>query len=242
MRRLFVAVLTALLAMPWAGSSRRDPAALEALSAASRPQPAAVTTGTGLARMQREIAAREYQASPRGGAIQAPNRAQALRTWFEPTGVRVHDRTASGNAPLAELRLVGVGRGDLGLVEVTPGEVASEGSRVEIRRSGIVEWYVNAPAGLEQGFTLARRPAGAGPLVLELAVAGARAQLEGDTVVLSSAAGRQLRYRKLEVRDAAGAAQVARLEVPSAFRERARKISSETSDPTGRGARPMSSD
>ena len=39
------------------------------------------------------------------------------------------------------------------LESVEPGEVVSEGARVEIRRADVVEWYANSPRGLEQGFT-----------------------------------------------------------------------------------------
>src|SRR5262245_45451250 len=69
-----------------------------------------------------QIAAREYWASPSGAGLQAPNRRHDLRTIFEPTGVRVHDRTANGSPRLLELRLSGVGRGDA-LAPVAPGEV-----------------------------------------------------------------------------------------------------------------------
>ncbi|MGH7894418.1 MAG: FG-GAP-like repeat-containing protein, partial [Candidatus Binatia bacterium] len=91
---------------------------------------------------------------------------------------------------------------------------------MEIRRPGLVEWYVNAPAGLEQGFTLERRPVGAGLLIVEIEVLGAEARLDGDTVVLASAAGRRLRYGHPTAHDAAGVAHAARLEVPSASRVR----------------------
>ena len=84
----------------------------------------------------------------------------------------------------------------------------------------MVEWYVNSRSGLEQGFTLAERPAGAGPLVLELGVAGAQASLAGQAVVLATQAGRRLRYGELVARDAAGRALAARLEVPAAGRVR----------------------
>src|SRR5688572_1985220 len=64
-----------------------------------------------LATAQEQIAAREYRASENGEGLQAPNRAHNLRTFFEPVGIRVHDRTASGQPQLVELRLDGVGRG-----------------------------------------------------------------------------------------------------------------------------------
>ena len=37
-------------------------------------------------------------------------------------------------------------------------------NRVEYRRpGGVVEWYINGPLGLEQGFDLAAPPVGGGP-------------------------------------------------------------------------------
>ena len=86
----------------------------------------------------------------------------------------------------------------------------SSGHRVEIRRPGIVEWYLNSAEGLEQGFTLAERPAGEGALVLEVAVAGAQASLHGDAVVLDTTADRRLRYGELLAIDARGTAVPAR--------------------------------
>ena len=93
-------------------------------------------------------------------------------------------------------------------------------SRVEIHRPGLVEWYVNSPAGLEQGFTLDERPAGDGPLVVELAVAGARPALRGDAIVFESEGQRRLRYGEPVAIDADGDPLAARLEVPSGERLR----------------------
>lgn len=49
---------------------------------------------------------------------------------------RVFDRTAAGNPILVGLSIVGLGRGDL--APVSPGEVTSEGARVEIRRPDLL--------------------------------------------------------------------------------------------------------
>jgi hypothetical protein len=85
-----------------------------------------------LATAQRAIAEREYHASESEGVLQAPNRAHNLRTWFEPSGIRVHDRTAGGSPALVELRLAGVGRpGEL--KAPAEGEVLGEADRIEIR-------------------------------------------------------------------------------------------------------------
>jgi hypothetical protein len=172
-----------------------------------------------LAAVQRQIAEREYRASHNGQGLQAPNRAHNLRIYFEPTGIRVVDRTAAGSPELLALRLAGVGQGEK-LTSVGPGEVTSDGARVEIRRPGLIEWYVNAPAGLTQGFTLRQRPEGEGPLVLTLSVAGGEAALHGDAVVFRTATGRRLRYGRLEAVDAAGRSLAARLEVPALDRLR----------------------
>jgi hypothetical protein len=179
----------------------------------------AVTPAGWLARAQEHIAEREYRASATEGGLQAPNRAHGLRTWFEPTGIRVHARTAAGSPALVALRLAGVGRAD-SLAAVAAGQVTSAESRVEIRRPNLVEWYVNAPAGLEQGFTLDERPRGEGALVFELAVSQARASLRGDVVVLATEAGRRLRYGALAARDASGRELAARFEVAAADRIR----------------------
>jgi hypothetical protein len=169
--------------------------------------------------MQRHIAQREYRASGNGEGLQAPNRVHNLRTYFEPAGIRVHDRTRTGSPELLSLNLVGVGRGET-LARVRPGEVSSEGARVEIQRPGLLEWYENTPSGLEQGFTLKQRPAGEGPLVLELSVDGGEAALHGDAVVFKTATGRRLRYSKLVATDADGTQLAARMKVPAPDRLR----------------------
>ena len=102
---------------------------------------------------QQGLAMREYEASENGLGLQAPNRAHDLRIYFTTSGIRVHDRTPEA-AELLALSLTAIGRGDA-LMPVPPGELVSQGARVEIRRPGLVEWYENSPAGLEQGFTLA---------------------------------------------------------------------------------------
>jgi hypothetical protein len=151
--------------------------------------------------------------------LQAPNRAHDLRTWFEPAGIRVQGRTAPGSPDLLTLSLSAVGR-EGALAAVAPGELSSQGDRVAIRRPGLLEWYWNSPAGLEQGFELAERPAGEGPVVLELALSGALARLRGGAVVFETAAGRRLSYGQLAARDAFGRALPARLGLSAAERVR----------------------
>jgi hypothetical protein len=156
-----------------------------------------------LSRARRHITLREYRASENDAGLQAPNRRHAIRTYFEPTGIRVVDRIAGGIPELLALRLVRLGRPQT-LTPVGPGVVRSDGPRVEIQREALVEWYVNDPAGLEQGFTLAKRPEGEGPVVFDLSLEGAVALQSGEALRIRTSTGRVLDYAKLTAFDAAG--------------------------------------
>ena len=139
--------------------------------------------------------------------LQAPNRAQDLRTWFEPTGIRVQARSDTEAEALVALRWEALGRAGH-RTAVGAARIGHAGPRVELRRpDGLVEWYENRPDGLEQGFTLAARPPGRGRLELALAVEGASARARGPhRLVLSSRSGRALGYGGLHAFDADGTA------------------------------------
>jgi hypothetical protein len=169
--------------------------------------------------IERQLAEKEYEASRTAEGLQAPNRAQNLRTYFEPWGVRVVDRTAAGRPELVSLRLSGVGRGSK-LPGVGAAKIEHRGARVELRRAGLVEWYENRPAGLEQGFTIERRPRGRGPLRLELAFSGTAGRITNGSLELAGASGRRLRYGNLRARDARGRELAARMELAGAGRLR----------------------
>ena len=131
--------------------------------------------------------------------LRASNPAQALRLTFATAGVTV----ASGSHSI-RMSVMGIGRSGA-LRPVTTSRPVADGNRVRYARAGLNEWYANGPLGLEQGFTVSRRPArGAGPLVLSLSLAGnLHARLDGDDVVLSGA-GTLLRYGGLSAVDAGG--------------------------------------
>ncbi|MFP8877371.1 MAG: hypothetical protein VCB99_10810, partial [Myxococcota bacterium] len=79
--------------------------------AGSLPPPQAASDETDESvRLREGIAASEYHPSQNERGLQAPNRAHGLRTWFEATGIRVHDRGAMGGGPLVDLSLAGIGR------------------------------------------------------------------------------------------------------------------------------------
>ena len=96
-----------------------------------------------------------------------------------------------------------------GVAPVEPGEVRSEGARVEIRRTGLLEWYENSPEGLEQGFTIEVPPSeGISNLVLEMALEGdLRAELAQNGMAVTfrhEATGDTIHYSSLAAWDAAG--------------------------------------
>jgi hypothetical protein len=144
-------------------------------------------------------------------AYQAPNRAHNLRTYFTPEGVSVIPRAFEGETPPWEWSLTLTGYGYAGAVQpVSAASLHSEGNHIEYRRDLLVEWYVNDEQGLEQGFTLDAppQPAGAGSLVLELALGGdlsPQLTADGTAVEFVTAGGvRVLHYGELVIVDADG--------------------------------------
>src|SRR5882672_5638698 len=114
-----------------------------------------------------EIASREYEITWQektalaglSGAWQAPNRAHGLRTYFTASGIRVVPRGEAEPTWEWGLALVRFGRPGKEAV-AQRGHLSALGHRLEHDRDGIVEWYVNDPRGLEQGFTLPAPPTG----------------------------------------------------------------------------------
>ncbi|HEX5450682.1 MAG TPA: fibronectin type III domain-containing protein [Gaiellaceae bacterium] len=138
------------------------------------------------------------------GGLVARNAAVGLQLQFAPNGVRAI--AASGTLGLA---FAGVGRGEL--TAPLPVRPAAAANRVAYRRPGLVEWYANGPLGLEQGFTLPRRPHGVGELTFALRLSGSLARSASATK--TEARFGPLAYRGLAVTDAAGSTLPARLEL-----------------------------
>ena len=154
---------------------------------------------------------REYEASSAdAGAFQAPNRAQGFRVRFAPTGIEVTPRQSE--AVLAwRFGWTTSGWGRRAAMHAVAGAAAPEanGARVTYRHaSGLVEWYENTSAGLEQGFTIAERPAGDGALAIEGRLApGLRPELRPDgaaDLIEHTSGASVLRYGAPKVFDAAG--------------------------------------
>ncbi|MCA9667161.1 MAG: hypothetical protein KC503_16295 [Myxococcales bacterium] len=176
-------------------------------------------TGLGVGVASAESYHARAGATPR--SFDALNAAQRLRVRFDAVGA-AHLRSLSASAVFTiSLRAARWGYGEAlrAWRRVTSARAAGRRVRYERAGDGVTEWYDNSPRGLEHGFTLARPPStrrGAEPLVIELALTGARASLAGDEVRLRDAAGRVLaRYRALQVLDAANKRLSARLAVAS---------------------------
>lgn len=151
--------------------------------------------------VSRDIAQYEYRASVHETHLQAPNRVQGFRTYFDTQGVRVVDREASAEE-WAQLRLSAWGRKGQ-MQPVQPGEVTHTADRVEIRRNGFTEWYQNRPEGLEQGFDVVDRPSGEGELRMRIGTGSAKLS-EGEHGLVLHNGPQTLHYRKLIAWDADG--------------------------------------
>jgi hypothetical protein len=167
-----------------------------------------------------DLARAEYAATRTPAGLQAPNRAQNLRTAFGEHGIEVVPRTGNDVAPAWRFAWKTIGMGRQGrMEEVGVASPESEGARVTYRREGWSEWYENTAKGLEQGFTIERRPAGEGPLHIAGKVPGAleaRARADGAIDFIDDHGACAIRYGELHVWDARGVELSSELEVAEA--------------------------
>jgi hypothetical protein len=131
--------------------------------------------------------------------LHAANPVQGFALRFSRTGGVM---LSSGRARFT-LVLAGVGRGTRLLAPPASAARAVD-NRISYDRGGLREWYVNGPLGLEQGFDLARRPAGGGVLTLAVRLSGASSVRVRDGEALVSGGDATLRYRGLWATDARG--------------------------------------
>ncbi len=164
--------------------------------------PAVASLPTGLlasASVSIGAAERELWARRRGETVLA--RGGGITDRFTARGASL--QTARGRLALP---LVEIGRaGHLRRMGATAPTTAA--SRVIYRQAQATETYANGPYGLEQGFSVLRRPAGAGgPLVLAEHVGGSLTpQLAGSQIVFRTRAGTPvLRYGALNAFDSTG--------------------------------------
>ena len=118
-----------------------------------------------LRRISQDVGRREYEATPSSAGLEAPNRAQNLSTTFHSAGIAIAARAPKGASPAwrFDWKTSEIGR-EGSMCEAAPATPDAAGARVSYRHEGWSEWYVNGPAGIEQGFTIEARPTGEGPL------------------------------------------------------------------------------
>jgi IPT/TIG domain len=134
-----------------------------------------------------------------GGGFVAWSVAQRLRVTFGGSGVSV-----THGAARVSLSVRAYGAGGV-LRRVRSAAPVLVGGRVVYGHGAVREWFANGPAGLEQGFDLAARPAGAGPLTLALGVGGSvRVRSDRGDAVIFDGAGSSLLYTGLRAIDARG--------------------------------------
>jgi hypothetical protein len=131
--------------------------------------------------------------------LRAANPAQRLQVGFSARGVHVD----SGGGALG-LSLVAFGRSGAES-RVAPVAPSFGANRVLYDRGIVREWYTNSPLGLEQGFDVAKAPAGtSGTLVFSMDVSGnLRPSVSGGTVRFTGA-GASLSYGGLIAVDGTG--------------------------------------
>ena len=179
-------VLAPLIALPTSAAPQAtDP----------RPIPASLE-----AAMERAL----YRAEPTSSTrVELSNRAHRFRAGFESGRLEL-----VGPGWDLTLELVQWGRPEtLASAGPAPSRVdPDDGRRFEAQRTGLVEWYVNDARGLEQGFTIAERPAGPGPvwLVLDTGEAGVEVQPGGRGAHFQPEAGPSVAYSGLRAWDAEG--------------------------------------
>ncbi len=137
-----------------------------------------------------------------GGGLRARNPSQHMDASFQRTGVSV----GSGTVKLRlSLKAVGYGSSLRALGNVTP---TAKANRVSYAHTGLSEWYLNGPLGIEQGFTIPHALAASpsGPLTLSIALSrGVSASLShGAQSITLRAGATALRYGGLSASDASG--------------------------------------
>jgi hypothetical protein len=145
-----------------------------------------------------------YQAWTWPGRIEADNARHKLAVNFTSEGAEVRSGSRS-----FKIALLGYGYGDA-LEPVQTAAPTANFNRVEYRRGALREWYVNGPLGLEQGFTLQKRPGQAEGRRLTIALAfegdlAATVDKGGTGLTLTSGEGSaELHYGGLSAYDATG--------------------------------------
>ena len=186
--------------------------AVTRVASPARSAPTGRAAASGLGRLESLPLAAQAAISGTLGSESGSFAARRSASGWQLSGGGVHARFRGAGPDLQatggglSMTLAGVGRG--GASSPVPlASVSAHGNRVTLHHGGIDEWYAAGPLGIEQGFTVARRPGGqAGPLMLALGLNGSlRPQASASGIRFVSPAGRTaLRYGALQALDASG--------------------------------------
>jgi FG-GAP-like repeat/FG-GAP repeat len=150
----------------------------------------------------RFVGAAETSFRDEGDAITTAHRAGNLRARFDAAGVLLVD-LAGRHEPLRS-SFRGIGRGEvLAAASNQAPKVGPEGT-ITYKHGTVVEWWKHDARGLEQGFTVHRKPQGDGDLQLSLALASAHAlriARDGrafDLVTVEASTGRETAVFRFE--------------------------------------------
>ena len=138
-----------------------------------------------------------------GSIVKARSGVARVTTGLSGTFGVVAPSAGAGQA--VSFVVAGVGRG-ADLVRPKGAIPVVRGSSVTYARGALTEWYREDSAGLEQGFTLRRRPSGSGRAWMTVAVravGGPRPAMRGKRIVFDSPSG-GLDYSGLSASDAKG--------------------------------------
>ncbi len=156
-------------------------------------------------RVHEQLEGAEYAGAAAVDGWQFANRAQDMRVHFHGSIVEVGPRTEPHDSRRWQWRTAAWGRA-ASLTNLDAVSPRPRGDRIEFVHAGIVEWYENRPEGLEQGFTIAARPGGDGPLEVHGNVTGSvRPGKDPNAVDFVDDQGSVIvHYSKLEAYDARG--------------------------------------
>ncbi|UQA59849.1 FG-GAP repeat protein [Polyangium aurulentum] len=199
----------ALLFMAACGPSQSSSEALPATRTSSPEMPSQLRAAY-IAAVQRE-APPSYAATMTDGRARLSNAAQRFVGAVDESGLTV---TPDEESWQLGLRTTAFGC-EGATVPVAEAALAVDGNRVELRRDGLSEWYLNGRLGVEQGFVLHEPPACAGLKTMKMAIDGdLSARLDdadgdgrGEAVWFAHGErAKTLSYTDLSVTDATGRA------------------------------------
>ncbi len=134
------------------------------------------------------------------------NQTQNMRISFGHDGLTINSRMNNGNGSMIKMRIASWGYGR-DLQTLGSAERKRSGNRVEYVREGLTEWYVNRATGLEQGFTVTRKPGEHGSrlkVLLGFDGVSSLENVDADRIEIVSTDGARLHYSKLFAEDADG--------------------------------------